>query len=80
MKKWNSKGKITVDLLKPISVSNPLFSRETLCSGTLNQSAGNNVREQFAELDVKNWSDVAKNGCAETCNGKILCRLMVHTR
>jgi len=23
------------------------------------------LKERFAELDVKNWSDVAKNGCAE---------------
>jgi len=40
MKKRNSKGKITVDLLKPISVSNPLFSREIFCSGFLNQISG----------------------------------------
>jgi len=37
------------------------------------------LKERFAELGVKNWSDVAKNGCAEPYNEKILWRLMVHS-
>jgi hypothetical protein len=28
------------------------------------------LKERFTELDLKNWSDVAKNGCAEPYNEK----------
>jgi hypothetical protein len=30
------------------------------------------VKKRFTELDVKNWSDIGKNGYAEPENEKIL--------
>jgi len=36
----NSRGRVTANSLKPLSVSNLLFSREIFCSGTLHQILG----------------------------------------
>jgi len=77
-KRRNSKGKVTVDLLKPLSVSNLLFSREIFCSGTTSDQRVTMWKSDSLSFMWKT-SDVAKNGCAEPYNEKILCRLMAHS-